>query len=164
MKAVKIHPELVCPYCGSTAKLTDGTPVYKTTRYGQVYICGNYPECDAYVGVHPNSDLPKGTLANPELREWRKAAHAKFDPLWQSKRITRKKGYMILAEHLEIAREDAHIGHFDIEQCKKLLSLMNKIEADVDAYEEGKGDDPVPKETTQYHRWEKEKESHPTEA
>lgn len=59
-----------CPYCGGTAILRDASFVYGTHSHGgQVYVCSHYPSCNSYVGVHPGTKIPKGTLANRELRQ-----------------------------------------------------------------------------------------------
>lgn len=63
--------QLKCPYCGGNSKLIDSKLIYGRS-YGMFYACENYPECDAYVGTHKGTVWPRGTLANEELREYRK--------------------------------------------------------------------------------------------
>lgn len=72
--------KVICPYCGRVAKYVDSSVIYYGHSYGMAYLCR---PCNAYVGVHSGTDRPKGSLANAELRGWRKATHARFDPLWQ---------------------------------------------------------------------------------
>jgi hypothetical protein len=36
------------------------------------------------VGCHKGTTKPLGRLADAELREWKKRAHAAFDPVWQA--------------------------------------------------------------------------------
>ena len=51
---MKQKKSIRCPYCGGTAILRDASFVYGEKSYGgKVYVCSNYPKCDAYVGVHP---------------------------------------------------------------------------------------------------------------
>ena len=58
-----------CPYCGSTAILKDASYVYGSkSKGGKVYVCSRYPECNSYVGVHPGTNIAKGTLADKQLR------------------------------------------------------------------------------------------------
>lgn len=65
MKTKKNHKQMRCLYCGATVMLRDASFVYgKNALEKKVYVCSNYPSCDAYVGVLPNSNGPKGTLAN----------------------------------------------------------------------------------------------------
>ena len=134
-----------CDYCGGEAILKDSRIIYKTRSYGSVYVCENYPACDAYVGAHDYTFEPKGSLANAELRELRKQCHEVFDELWMEKKrravadrnklrevlshipkqkTKRQRAYKWLAEFMGL--EVAHIGEFDVEQCKKLLSILTK--------------------------------------
>ena len=71
---------VICDYCGTPADFVDSSVVYHGHSFGMIYLC---PRCGAYVGVHKGSDKPLGRLANSELRNWKKAAHAAFDPLWK---------------------------------------------------------------------------------
>ena len=88
-----------------------------------IYICR---PCDAYVGVHDGSDMPKGTLANAELRYWRRLAHAAFDPLWQSGAFyhRRNAAYSWLSDKMGISKEQTHIGMFDIDSCKRVIDIV----------------------------------------
>lgn len=124
----------ICPYCNGPAKLIDSSIVYGTS-YGWIWDCR---PCDAYVGVHKDSreHAPLGTLANRELREWRKRAHRVFDPLWKSGRIKRREAYRIMREIMNLDEEDAHIAMFTVEQCKQLIQLLAKLPAPADAKEE----------------------------
>jgi len=87
-----------------------------------VYLCR---PCDAYVGVHKGTDRPLGRLANAELRHWKNAAHASFDPLWQfgKYRGRRNDAYRWLAEKMGLPEEKTHIGMFDVAQCQKVIIL-----------------------------------------
>lgn len=129
----KKPPAPTCPYCGETAVLTDGRPVYRTARFGHVWTCGDYPNCDAYVTCHPNTTQPLGRLANAELRKWKKRAHAVFDPMWKAEQrrqnrkhqtlSARKRGYTWLASALKIDSADCHIGMFDVTTCQRVVEL-----------------------------------------
>lgn len=128
---------LICPYCNSIATLESSTRVYFGRDFGLLYLCSNYPECDAYVGVHKGTTRPLGRLANEELRHWKKKAHAAFDPLWKLKLIKRKRergegykkvyargsGYKWLAEKLGIDFRDCHIGMFNVDMCKRVVEI-----------------------------------------
>jgi len=107
--------DVFCDYCKSKTELIDSAPVYNGVSYGKVYHCR---PCDAWVGVHKGTEKPLGRLANKELREWKKRAHAVFDPLWQAKLNKRRRergedykkvwargsGYRWLSEQLGIDR------------------------------------------------------------
>lgn len=119
---------VICPYCGQPAKLTDSTHLYGGRSYGLVWDCR---PCDAYVGVHRNSPkhAPLGRLANKELRTWKMKAHAAFDPLWKSGRMSRKDAYRLMQRLLGVGKKDAHIGMFDVGQCRRLVESLNSQES-----------------------------------
>ena len=82
----------------------------------------------AYVGVHKGTDKPLGRLANAELRNWKKAAHAVFDPLWKYGRFRghRNAAYAWLAQKMGLPVEKTHIGMFDVGQCRKAIEIIEK--------------------------------------
>lgn len=115
--------KLRCPYCGGKPIYTDSSIIYGRS-YGMIYLC---KPCDAYVGVHKGTDVPLGRLANKELRLWKKKAHAAFDPLWKFKKITRSRAYETLSKELNISKKDAHIGMFDVDQCKRVVEIFSEL-------------------------------------
>lgn len=113
---------VICGYCGGVAELADSAEVYWGHSYGYIYLCR---PCGAWVGCHPNTMQPLGTLANAELRQWRNHAHASFDVLWRGPRakMKRQEAYAWLAEKLNLTKEECHIGLFTIEQCKRVVQV-----------------------------------------
>ncbi|MPQ56379.1 zinc-finger-containing protein [Duganella sp. FT27W] len=128
-----------CPYCNQRSKLVDSKVIYGTS-YGLIYLCR---PCDAYVGVHKGTETPLGRLANAELREWKKRAHAAFDPVWERnivqavqrnggrfpkgiKSNMRGQAYKQLAHAMNIDRELCHIGMFDVEQCMAVVRIARQ--------------------------------------
>ncbi len=111
-----------CPYCGQPANLVDSVTIYGRS-YGMIWDCR---PCDAYVGTHKNSKdhAPLGRLADKELREWKKRAHAAFDPIWKSGQMSRPNAYNRLQEIMGLTADDAHIGMFDVAECKKLIDAL----------------------------------------
>ena len=114
--------KVTCPYCGSEAELVDSKIIYGRS-YGMIYLCSNYPACEALVGAHKQSLKPLGRLANAELRSLRKKAHRFFDPLWKSGRMPREKAYAWLGKQMGIPKKLTHIAYFDEEQCRKVISI-----------------------------------------
>ena len=58
-----------CPYCGSKVIYRSADGIYQDNSRGiMLYVCSNYPECDAYVRTHTGTRMPVGTMANHELR------------------------------------------------------------------------------------------------
>lgn len=116
--------KVICPYCGERAEFVDSKIVYGKS-YGKIYLCR---KCLAYVGVHKGTDKPLGRLANAELRYWKKAAHAAFDPIWKYGRFRgyRNAAYGWLAGRMGLPVEETHIGMFDVAQCKKAIQICRK--------------------------------------
>ena len=80
----------ICRYCGNPVVYTSNAEIYgREYGEGKCYLCRN---CRAFVGVHPGTNTPLGTLANEELRRYRKAAHYWFDQIWKKPlRITTRR-------------------------------------------------------------------------
>lgn len=117
--------EVTCPYCGKLAEYVDSAEIYHGVSYGMIYLCR---PCKSYVGVHKGTDRPLGRLADAQLREWKKAAHAAFDPLWQfgEFRHRRNDAYRWLAEQMGLPVEETHIGMFDVEQCQRVIQIIRE--------------------------------------
>lgn len=117
--------EVVCDYCGSSAKLIDSKVVYGRS-YGNIYLCSAYPNCDSYVGVHKGDNWPKGRLANAELRELKKKAHNVFDKIWRNGELTRVEAYKLLQTKMKLKKFQTHIGEFNIAQCNEAILICNE--------------------------------------
>lgn len=118
MKAKKIR----CPYCGSPAFLHDASFVYHDkSNGGQLYVCSRFPACDSYVGVHPGTTLPKGTLADKSLRRKRIRTHKIFDQIWMNGILSKPDAYRWMADKFCLKLKDAHIGNFSEYMCDQLI-------------------------------------------
>lgn len=121
-----------CPYCGSEPYITSSIRIYGRGTHN-LWVCTNYPECNSLVACHGTSNIPMGTMANPELRRLRMITHNAFDPLWRvdsSKRYfsTRDRAYKWLAQRLGIEdEEDGHIGMFDKDTCNRAIHVCNEF-------------------------------------
>lgn len=111
----------ICPYCGIATTFIDSSAVYGKS-YGMIYAC---LPCGAYVGVHEGSTVALGRLANAELREWKKKAHASFDRIWKKGKMKRGAAYKWLSENLKIPPEYTHIGMFSVDTCKKVIKICD---------------------------------------
>lgn len=112
-----------CPYCSKDAELTTGEEVYPFSRglgSKKFWVCW---DCDARVGCHNGTDKALGTMANEELREWRKTAHSTFDSSWKNGKINRSIAYKRLSKNIGLKEKDCHIGLFDISMCKKVVEV-----------------------------------------
>lgn len=111
--------KVICPYCGNDAEWVSNDEVYGK-KYGDSYMIYLCRPCNAYVGCHENTRKPLGTMANKILRDLRQRAHAHFDPIWKSGRMSRKKAYELLSKKLG---REIHIGESDEETCKQIIGL-----------------------------------------
>lgn len=117
----------VCPYCGGKVECVNNSSIYRGREYGEwpwVYMCENK---DAYVGLHPFTNIPLGTLADKKLRKLRiNAKYAFFKNMLRSGVKTRKEAYPILAKALNIPEGEAHFGWFGVDECKKVIDLFGR--------------------------------------
>ena len=92
----------------------------KKTRYGVRYSC---PVEDCTVVCW---DGGTSTAANFETRQARMRAHAAFDPIFKSNGLTKGKAYKMLSEFMGLSQKETHIGHFNIEQCEKVIDFCKQ--------------------------------------
>lgn len=119
--------KVICHYCGNETKLVTGNIIYphrKDLKKKKFYLC---LPCNAYVGCHANTDKPLGIVANATLRKYKGIAHATFDPIWRNRKLMkRSEAYKWLAKSLGIPRSECHIGMFNVDMCKKVVTVVNK--------------------------------------
>jgi len=111
--------KMICPYCNQPAEWVENKEVYGK-NYGKSYMMWLCRNCDAYVGCHQNTKKPLGTIANKELREWRKKAHLAFDPFWKKWGLKRQEAYQMLITKFG---KEVHIGESNIDECKKIIAF-----------------------------------------
>ncbi len=105
--------------------------VHHDKVYGMAY--GSWPwvyrcaSCGDYVGMHPFTAVPLGTLAGAELRRARKECKAPFQALWEGGSMTRSGAYSSLASHLGIPVEQCHFGWFDLDQCRRAKAWAENL-------------------------------------
>ncbi len=115
----------ICPHCGAACAIVSNAEVYAGREYGEWPWCILCSGCRAYVGLHPFTGIPLGTLATEPMREARKRAKAVFNPLWESGGMTRTEAYTRLAKAMGIANVDeCHIGWFNVDQCNRVFNLV----------------------------------------
>lgn len=114
----------ICP-CG-------GKVVIKTHRefYGRsysdwpyLYVC----ECGNHVGIHPETNIPLGTLADDITRDARMICKKPF--LKVCEKIGKSIAYKELANYMGISTDDCHFGLFTVNQCLQAKRWsMDKLE------------------------------------
>lgn len=119
----------VCPYCNGPVALVENSAIYWGKSYGEwpyAFLCR---PCDAYVGLHPDTDIPLGTLANKDLREDRKWAKSLFHKLMDERGWDRTAMYEWLAGEMKIPVGECHFGWFDNESCFKACYVLNNTKS-----------------------------------
>lgn len=107
-----------CPYCSSSVKLVCNRVIYGS-EYGDwpfAYRC-THTACGAYVGLHPFTAIPLGTLANAATRDARKAAKEVFGQVVYKHRMDRTEAYRWLARTMGLDVGECHFGWFDEPTC-----------------------------------------------
>lgn len=116
-----------CNCCQSPeVELVEHSAIYGGRSYGDwpyAYLCLS---CRAYVGLHPQTDIPLGTLADKPLREARKTCKKPFDALWQGGAMSRTQAYKWLAGQMGISVKQCHFALFTIEQCNQARALCER--------------------------------------
>lgn len=111
--------DLECGECGAPMTL-------RGSKYGPFYGCSRYPACEGTHGAHPDGS-PLGVPADELTEKWRGRVHELFDPLWKEHGYEREEAYRLLAERMEIPREETHVAMFDIERCKQAIAALTQF-------------------------------------
>lgn len=120
----------VCPHCLAPVEVVRNGEIYGSD-YGNwpwAYACQR--RC-SFVGMHPFTDIPLGTLATKPIRAARKRAKTAFNPLWQGRAgqsgaLTRSQAYGWLAEQLGIPAGACHIGWLDVAACDRVVAVCRE--------------------------------------
>ena len=110
-----------CPYCTKEATWVENKVIYGR-NYVKSYMAWWCGDCRAYVGCHQNTKKPLGTMANAELRQWRRNTHTVIDPLWKSGKYKRSNVYRMLSDAFH---QEIHIGEADVEGCKAIIETVS---------------------------------------
>lgn len=104
---------IYCCECGTSvdAVRKSGADIYPHLPKLARKVIWSCPTCKNYVGCHPHTSAPLGTIPTPALRELRQQIHSALDPLWRSGRISRSLAYRMLSERLGI--ENYHTANIN---------------------------------------------------
>lgn len=121
----RVEIPCICPYCQGLVEIAHHCAIYGKAlgSWPWVYACN---DCGASVGMHPQTNLPLGTLANKRLRALRIKAKDAFTRAWQEQGITRTDGYRWLAKQLGIDKNKCHIGWSDESQCEQIIKICGR--------------------------------------
>ena len=114
-----------CPYCSSSIELISNSVIYGR-EFGEWPYAYSCQVCDAYVGLHPHTDLPLGSLADSALREARKEGKAIFYRMVDEMCNGRSEGYEWLAGQMKLDPSDCHWGMFTEEQCDNAAEICQR--------------------------------------
>lgn len=123
-----LPPITTCQYCNSSVSIQENKVIYGKNYgdYPWTYVCDNL-ECRAYVGMHPFTAFPLGTLADYKTREARKSVKKIFINWYTTNDYKRNDAYLKLSIAMGIEHESCHFGWFDVNQCndaKKALMIL----------------------------------------
>lgn len=116
-----------CPHCGAAVEIVNNAEIYGGQPFGQwpwAYLCRG---CRAYVGMHPFTSIPLGTLANEATRRARKAAKMPFETWRQTRAVPRSEAYRTLADRLHIPVEECHFAWFDVKTCERAKHIAIEL-------------------------------------
>jgi hypothetical protein len=117
---------VICPECCAPMRLRE------TTKYrdrkgapAKFFGCSRYPSCTATHAAHSDG-RPMGKPGTPEVKAARVRAHDAFDAMWQGGNMARNAAYRWMQRAMGLARDEAHIGMFDVVQCERLIQLVGE--------------------------------------
>lgn len=116
----------ICRYCSGCVELVSNSEIYNGREYGDwpyAYLC---TDCKAYVGLHPDTDIPLGTVAAAQLRKDRNAAKDAFHRMKEKRGFSRSLAYQWLAGKMGIEVDVCHFGWFDQDDCAKALNICTE--------------------------------------
>ena len=117
-----------CPYCGSRTELRSADGIYHDNHDNtMLYVCRNYPRCDAYVRVIPGTTKPMGTMANGKLRAMRTEAHRYFNQLYIRGIMTKTEAYQWLSDTIGLPLSKSHIGDMGEYYCELVVRESQKL-------------------------------------
>ena len=111
------------------ARLTDGGEIYPhrpdlaSLPFWKCDGCGNFVGCH-----HKTQDRtkPLGCIPTKELKNARKRIHAILDPIWKSKRMSRRQIYKKLAK--VVGREEYHTAEIrTVEEARTVYQAVQEL-------------------------------------
>lgn len=102
--------------------------VLRAGKFGKFWGCTRFPDCKGTHGAHQADGKPLGIPADHLTKQARISAHAAFDMLWKSKKMTRSEAYRWLQQAMNLPKDEVHIGRFTVDQCASLIALVRARE------------------------------------
>lgn len=122
-----LPPPTICHYCFSSVKIMSHKEYYGHDRgsYPWVYAC---TQCKASTGIHKNTDLPLGIIANKQLRAHRGEIKQRFLSICEDFEISIDEMYKILAKYMKISRRNCHFAWFLNKDLTLAGEMLGKIQ------------------------------------
>lgn len=115
-----------CNRCNKMTVLVVNNSTIYGKQYGKwpfAYLCSN---CHSYVGMHPNTFIPLGTLADEVTRAARRDCKVSFESVWKTGLLSRSEAYKWLAQELGISPGDCHFGWFEADVCFRAKTICEQ--------------------------------------
>lgn len=79
-------------------------------------------------GLHRLANSLRGlaTHLDTDVAIARGTAHAKFDRIWMTGRLSRSDAYRWLARQMRMTAEEAHMEFFTVEQCTTVVRCVDR--------------------------------------
>ena len=117
------------------ARLTDGSEIYPHRPDLHALPFWKCDACNLFVGCHHKTDNPTrplGCIPTKEIKEVRKHLHAIIDPLWKSKKISRKKLYDTITRRMN----NGHAYHAaqirSVEEAREVWKIVKNIQQELE--------------------------------
>lgn len=122
-----LPPPTACDCCGGPVILSRNRVLYGKD-FGEWPFCYRCPQCQAYVGLHPQTDLPLGTMCDRATREARKRVKSYFMAVARvDYHGNRSAAYAALADAMQMDLALCHFGLFDLNDCERAYLVMEQV-------------------------------------
>lgn len=111
-----------CPKCGKDVQRVTGKVVYPNhpalsgRRFLACLTCDMRAPCN-------RRGQPTASLADGPTRRLRQQAHAAFDPLWKSGKMTRSGAYAWLRKAMGITEQQCHMAWMSAAQLTLVIAV-----------------------------------------
>ena len=124
---MNIEISKACNVCQSARVIYTENKILYKQNVGDWPMCYYCLSCRASVSCHDGTNIPKGLLANREVKAYRTMAHEAFDRIWMRKIMTRFDAYQWLADILCVPVEMASISQLSKENLIRAIEISNNF-------------------------------------
>ena len=119
-----MYRSIFCHVCDLkvTAKLVYGKTIYPHRKDLYTKPIWQCTICKSYVGCHPNTKNPLGSIVGSKVKQMRIQVHDALDPIWKSGTIKRSQLYKELSKELGWTYHTASIR--SVKEARQVLRLL----------------------------------------